>query len=682
MILGESFAGFRLIAALGRPGGFGQVFKAERDGRLFALKILHQEPQTDAEREQFRREIRGLQKVMHENLVDFADSGVASAGDDGPDRWWIAMPFLEGRTVAEERDARGGRLSPARVRYLGCGMAQGLAALHRENIIHRDLKPVNVFVTSGDVPKLLDFGLARFLDYTSLTEQGHFRGTLGYAAPEQLRGDPQLSTDLWALGVSLYEMVTGTHPFRGTDMFAVMEAIRNEIPEPPGALAPEVDPELDTLIMALLEKEPMNRPASMAEVADCLRPRIAPAHVRQDPYPRDVEPRIYWRIGQRDVDGAMNACLHGDSPTGIVVGVTDGRSTLVTARRAARNNDPQAEFAIDPLVHRLSLTNFSTTKSLKELPYAPTGLSPWQPDDFRGLEEGRQLARSVIEEQHDRGATEFFSSHFFFNGIDDPWLRNNARLLDDSLLARDAIDAEKPLIALVAGALEPLCREEALLSLVNRLRRGRPDAFWLMLDSVKAPATEAELIFALRLALLLQDLGVPAIIARAGTLRHFFLACGVAGVEAGLGRLNGFRMSDYKGRGPGHVPPQFEFPSLLMALPREQAEVVLESGLVPESSCSCSGCNGRSVEERLEATTEHNAAMLRRQRAELASVDVPTRIEALHSAIAGASARRRRLRIVRAFTADMSHLAVWPRALAEVERSRLLEPGRAARRAS
>jgi serine/threonine protein kinase len=678
VILGDSFGRFRLIAALGRPGGFGQVFKAERDEALFAVKILHREPQTEAEREQFRREIRGLEKFSHENLVDFADAGVETL--DGHDRWWIAMPFLDGRTVAEECEAHGGRVRAARARYLARGMAYGLAELHRHNVIHRDLKPLNAFVTSDDVVKLLDFGIARFLDYTSLTERGHFRGTLAYAAPEQIRGEPELSTDLWALGVSLYEMVTGTRPFGGGDMFALLEAIRVETPESPAALVPGVDPDLEELIMALLEKEPMNRPASADEVGDRLQPQLAAATIQPEPYGRELEPRIYWRVGQRDVNDAMNACLHGDTPTGIVVGITDGNA-LVTARQAARNNEVQAEFAVDPLLLRLGLTNFSNTKGLKGLPYAPSGLSPWQADDFRSMEASRVCARRVIQEQQDCGATQFFSAHFFFRDLEDPWLRRNAKLLDDSLMARDAIDAEKPLIALIAGALEPLCREDALLSLVNRLRRGRPDAFWLMLDSVRAPGTEVELIFTLRLALLLQDLGVPAIVARAGALRHFFLACGVAGVETGLGRSNGFRISDFKGRGPGYTPPQFEFPSLLMTLPQEKARSVLESDLVPESSCSCSACNGRSVAERLEATPEHNAAMLRVQRSRLAGIGTAGRIEMLRSDIASAAALRRRLRILQAFTDEMPHLTIWARALDEVEQSGLLEPGRAARRA-
>lgn len=331
---------------------------------------------------------------------------------------------------------------------------------------------------------------------------------------------------------------------------------------------------------------------------------------------------------------------------------------------------------------RLALSNFTKTYELRKTDYAPEGLSPWRPEQLRDLDESGRLARAVIQEQINCGASMLFSAHFFFHDLDDPWLRRNTKLLDDSLAARNALAPERPLVALVAGSLTPLCSEEALISLVNRLRRGRPDAFWLMLDSIQPPGTEAELVFTLRLALLLQDLGVPAVLARAGTLRHFFLACGVGGVEVGLGRLTRFAMSDLQSRGAGHKPPLFEFPSLLHALPPEKAAAVLSSGEVAESDCSCAACVGRSVEQRIAATAEHNVAMLRQQRESLARVAPAERILRLRDGINRAGAIGRRLRRLAAVSDQLEHLRVWSRALDEVEQDQVLEPGRAARRAS
>jgi hypothetical protein len=196
------------------------------------------------------------------------------------------------------------------------------------------------------------------------------------------------------------------------------------------------------------------------------------------------------------------------------------------------------------------------------------------------------------------------------------------------------------------------------------------------------------MIYALRLALLLQDTGAPAILSRVGTLRHFFLACGVGGIDVGLGRLDGFRLSDWRSPprqgGRGRPPARFEFPTLLCSLPRDKARELLDSDLVVESACDCSACLlARSTDERLERAAEHNLAMLKRQQLQLAGMPVAARMAALRDAIARARSIRRRMNTwLPSFAERLEHLAVFERCLDEVERTGLLEPGRAARRAS
>jgi hypothetical protein len=682
MIISNHFAGFRLVRLLGEPGGFGQTYEAERDGERYALKVLHASLVDSVGQERFRREIEALQRPKSENLVDVADYGVDRSG--GRDYHWIAMPFIEGRTLKQELEALGGVMPPARARLIARGIALGLAALHEAQIIHRDIKPANVLITVDGTVKLLDFGLARFLDYSTLTEPGMFMGTPAYASPEQLRGEPDLATDLYALGVVLYELLAGQRPFVHGDIAALIRAILEEPPEPPGAFRAGVPRELEAIVMRLLEKEALRRPATAMEVADELKLNIATAAPGADPYPRDDEPLVFARVGDADVDDAVNAVLRGDTPTGIVVGITE-RAALVPARKAARANG--AHFAVDPFLLRMAFPNYARTRALRDLPYAPPGVSPWQPDDLRGLDASADLARKVIREQHHCGASLFMSAHFAVTSLDDAWVRRDAKLLDDSLLARDAFDSEKPLFSLMAASMDFLCSETAVLQFANRMRRGRPDGFWLLLDPLAPPGVETHVISALRLALLLQDLGVPVVLSRVGCLRQFFMACGVGGVEVGLGRYDGFRLSDWRSPprqgGPGRIPPRFEFPSLLCSLPQDKAALVLRSGLSPESDCSCSACLlSSSVEDRLGRTTEHNAAVLAREREVLAGVPTADRIGRLRDAVNRAQALTRRLRRLSAWNDRMEHLRVFDAALDEVGRTGLLGPGRAARRAS
>ena len=676
----ENFAGFRLIRPLGNPGAFGQTFEAEREGQRFALKVLHESFLDSVDAERFRREVKALQLASSEHLVRCVDWGQELSG--GRTYHWIAMPYVDGRTLREELKAAGGRFQPARARLIARGIALGLQALHELQIVHRDVKPENILITSDGVAQLLDMGLVRFLDRTTLTQQGALVGTPAYAAPEQLRGEPDIGSDLYALGVVLFELLAGRRPFINPDIAGLINAVLNEVPEPPSAFVSGIPPSLDDIVLRLLEKEPLRRPATAVEVAEELKPALAAAPPAREPYPRDAEPLIFVRAGDADVDDAVNGMLRGDIPTGLVIGITE-RAALVPGRKGARGHD--AHFVVDPLLLRTAFPNFSRTRALRDLPYAPEGVAPWQPDDLRVGDASDELARRVITEQHNCGATVLLSANFAVQSFEDPWLKRCPRLLDASLSAAAAYG--KPLFAMVAASLDFLCSESAVLQLANRVRRGHPDGYWMMLDTLVPPGAETQALFALRLALLLQDTGVPVVLSRVGTLRHLFLACGAGGVDIGLGRNDGFRLSDWRGMprqgGPGRPPARFEFPSLLCTLPREAAEAVLASGLVDESSCDCNACLlGKTVEGKLARTAEHNMAVLARERRHLTGMPVAERIGALRDAIQRAHALGRRLRRISSFNDRLEHLRVFGACLDEVERTGLLQPGRAARRAS
>lgn len=517
-MLGDELAGFRLIRLLGR-GAFGETYEAERDGHKFALKVLYESVLDSVDMERLRREVEALSRASNEHLVACAGWGQATSG--GRAYHWIAMPYVNGRTLTAELAAAGGVIAPARAQLIGRGIVLGLQALHDLHIVHRDIKPDNVLITDDGVVKLLDLGLARFLDRTTLTQQGNFVGTPAYAAPEQLRGEPDLASDIYAVGVVLFQLLTGRLPFVCSDLAGLINAVLHEVPDPPSALTPGVPPELDELVLRLLEKEPLRRPATASDVADALSPALAVAPRSPKPYPRASEPLLFVRVGDADVDDAVNGMLRGDVPTGVVVGITE-KNALVAARKGARGHD--SHLGVDPLLLRTALANFSRTRALRELPYAPDGVKPWEPDDLRFGDVSDELARAVVGEQHNCGATVLFSANFATSSLEDPWLRRSSRLLDASLNAAAAYD--KPLFALAAASMNFLCSETAVVQFANRIRRGHPNGYWLMLDTLGWPGGETQMIFALRLALLLQDTGVPVVLSRVGPLRHFFWACG------------------------------------------------------------------------------------------------------------------------------------------------------------
>jgi|GEM_PF-971134 len=675
VILPDGFAGFRLLRPLGKPGGFGAVYEAERDGERIALKIFHAELLDEVELERFQREVRGLCKVRHANLVAYVDSGSTEHG--GRCWHWIAMELLNGSSLREELEGSGGPVMPARARHVAQQIAVGLAVLHQANIVHRDVKPENVFVCTDGTVKLLDFGVARFLDYSSLTQDGRFVGTLRYAAPEQLRGDAQPATDLHALGAVLFEMLTGARPFRG-DELAVYRAILDERPDPPSAFADAVPADLDRLVCGLLEKEPFDRPASATHVAEALRPGLAAVAESPvvEPYPRDRIPGLYFRL-RHDVGDAAQAGLNDARPDGFIAGIND-LSPLRQARRFAQALG--VHFAADPVLMRMAFPRWSQTKSLRELPYAPSGLVAHHPDDLRALDTARALARAVIDYQDQVGADFVFSATFALQSLGDAWLARLPTLLDASLAARDAYG--KPMYAVIAATLEDLCSEEGQITLANRMGRGDPDGYWLSLDCLTAKSSAAELLFGLRFGLLLQERGRRCVLARATSVRRLAWALGLA-TEVGLGRYDGFRVSDLRGGpGPGYTPARFELPSLVSSLAPDVAARVLATGLVDEVDCPCPTCReADDLDARVRAAGAHNAWVICREREALDGVAPVQRVAELEEQIVAAQQSSRRLRRSGALDEPLRHLGVWLEALTEARRAGLLEPAPLRRRA-
>ncbi len=272
---GDKLGRYEIVSFIG-AGGMGQVYRA-RDAQLareVAVKLL---PTASADKPQivtrFQQEARALGLLNHPNLVTVYDFGT-SAGS-----FYIVLELLEGETLRER--LTHGALSPRRAIQYATYIARGMAAAHDRGIIHRDLKPENIFLTKSGGLKILDFGLAKMnpdfelfaADDNSPTlvgvsQPGMVIGTVGYIAPEQLRGDPvDHRADIFAFGGILFEMLTGKRAFKGPTAVATMSAILNDDPANLQDLGSAVLPGLDLIVARCLEKRPDNRFQSAHDLA-------------------------------------------------------------------------------------------------------------------------------------------------------------------------------------------------------------------------------------------------------------------------------------------------------------------------------------------------------------------------------------------------------------------------------
>jgi eukaryotic-like serine/threonine-protein kinase len=273
---GQALGNYRILSRVG-VGGMGMVFLAEHPhiGKKVALKVIHRELAGNKEVvSRFLNEARAVNQIGNEHIVEIHDFGQTDNGEH-----FFIMEYLEGRTLAMELARADGGIAVPRALHIGAQIASALSAAHAQGIIHRDLKPDNVMLIERlgdrDFVKLLDFGLAKFLadgDARKLTAAGVVLGTPQYMSPEACESRPGLDhrSDIYSLGILIFQMLTGIVPFGGDSMGEVLVKQVAQPPPAPRGINPQIPPAVEQVVLRCLAKDPGARFQDMTQLRDAL----------------------------------------------------------------------------------------------------------------------------------------------------------------------------------------------------------------------------------------------------------------------------------------------------------------------------------------------------------------------------------------------------------------------------
>ncbi|HYP40544.1 MAG TPA: protein kinase [Chloroflexia bacterium] len=331
---------YQLIGLVG-GGGMAQVYKARDNvlSRTVAVKLLRDQYTNDEQFvARFKREAQAAANLAHHNIVNVYD-----VGQDG-DLYYIVMEYIPGDNL-KAYIRRSAPLTTDKAINIAIQILAGLEYAHRSGLIHRDIKPQNVLIAPDGTVKVTDFGIAKSVSDLGLTEAGMALGTAHYFSPEQAKGERVLpQSDIYAVGVTLYEMLTGHIPFESDNIMGLAFKHISEPPRPPRQLNPSIPMRLDALILKALAKEPSDRFASSAEMEKALRavqaggpqttmevpvarPNVASAR------PRQSQQGATTRVGRNPTGGNATGSLRGGVPQGVYPAATGGAVAGAAARQ-------------------------------------------------------------------------------------------------------------------------------------------------------------------------------------------------------------------------------------------------------------------------------------------------------------------------------------------------------------
>lgn len=599
-MLGKTINGYEIIEFKGK-GSFGTVYKCRKDNSVYAIKIFARDyvfsEFSRGEDNRITREIEALKKVKSKHVAGYVDDGVFI--DNGWEYIYVIMDYIEGQDLAKLMKTTNFSVEEAIDIFMQ--ILDGIESIHGQKLIHRDLKPANIYMLESGEIKILDFGLSKLIDYTSITNTGDQLGTPLYMSPEQISDSKNIDyrSDYYALGVILFELLTQNTPYGNiSSREELYYKIKMEPPISVRFFVPTINNGIDNLIMELLQKENYKRPNTIEEIKKYLQSDDV-KDMSEDQY---FEPSHYVRLWNEKK--VLEEYYEDGFSVENVVFPINHQNQQKNLFKFIKNQGINT--IIDPATIRLAYDTYADVKGLVALPYAPSDLSRLELEDLRDFNKKKDYVKKVVDEQIQHGVSNIVAPFHMSNNsnlvrikqdTNENWFSLDVKLLEETRNYLNSINYEGKLIGGFCIKVDILTIKTEREYFLNVLSSLDCDMYWVYVDCISENSNAAQLYnYATALLDLQKSTKKPVIAGRIGTFGLVLLAFGLYAFESGTARFETFYEDLYKDTSdPFNMYVRYYMPELMANVAVERKNPIriiqlLNSQVGEDITCNCPYC--------------------------------------------------------------------------------------------
>jgi eukaryotic-like serine/threonine-protein kinase len=592
--------GYKVLKTLG-SGNFGTTYLVEKENSKFALKLIRANMldmgENDARR--IEREIRILKSVNSNRVSKYIDDGFFQ---DGEEKYrFIVMEYVNGINL-EKYLKENKSLSIEVSSKLTLNILKSVNDIHQSGIIHRDLKPSNIILTNSDTfeVKILDFGISKLIDASTLTTTGEGMGTFAYMAPEQLKSakDIDFRADYYSVGAMLYEFLSGEKPLKMSNQLEAIYKIINEHPEPIINKVSNIPIELSRIIETLLSKEPYQRNLTYQEIATILKNCVKRKVAQKTGFSYKSSSLEFIPITQNNDSKVISKLIEEQEFDGAVFNAPQLIFSDKNYREIRKKN---FRLLIDPYTHTLGYSAFTSKNTYKKLPYVINTIKKETPKDFRMTMAIQKRAKECIDFQSLYNPDIYISPYHFYNSVNSDWINVDLNVYNESRAYLESKGLNKPIYYGISLDIEKYEDVDDIESLVNLITSAQPHGYYLQIAGDFDSLNSNHYFSYAYLVKLLSYTNKEIIISRINDFSLGLTALGVNTIATSLGQGDSFKEDFLNRQESGGSPRRYYIERLMGLYNKNILTDIFSTSVGRELICNCEYCEAsQNIDKLLE----------------------------------------------------------------------------------